>query len=247
MPGERILIFGGTAEARALAAALIDAGFEVVTSLAGVTTKPNLPEGETRVGGLGGSHGIAAYVARKNVAAIVDATHPFAIQISSHAHSAATDRNLPYLRLERPAWRAGAEDHWTEVPGMSQAMAALPKSAQVMLTIGRKELSLFLARPDLRGFARMIEPPGVELPDGWTLVLARPPFNVEAEKALMQKFRIGYLVTKNSGSEETEAKLIAARELKIPVIMVARPVKPKAPSYSLPEDLIPALRRALCP
>ena len=247
MPGERVLIFGGTGEARTLAAAVIEAGFEVVTSLAGVTTNPNLPEGETRSGSLGGRAGIAAYTIREGIAAIVDATHPFAVQISRHAHSAAIDRNLPYLRLERPPLRAGAGDRWIEVAGMSQAVAALPPSARVMLTVGRKEFALFVARPDLRGIARMIEPPGLELPDGWTLILARPPFTIEAERDLMRKHRIDHLVAKNSGSEETEAKLIAARELKVPVVMVARPVKPDAPSYSSPEDLIPALRRALCP
>src|SRR5436309_1815209 len=148
MPGERILIFGGTAEARALAAALVEAGFKVVTSLAGVTTSPNLPEGEIRIGGLGGSAGIAAYALRENIAAIVDATHPFAAQISRHAHLAAVDRGLPCLRLERPAWRAETGDHWIEVPGMTQAVLVLPPSSRVMLTVGRKDLGLFLARQD---------------------------------------------------------------------------------------------------
>ena len=247
MPGERILVFGGTGDARLLAGALIEAGFAVITALAGVTSAPLLPPGEIHRGGFGGKAGISAFVARGGIAAIVDATHPFAVQISRHACGAAADRGIPYLRLERPPWVAEPGDRWIEVHSMEAAVAALPQAARVMLTVGRKELHLFLARPDLAGIARMIEEPAAELPAGWTLILERPPFSVESERQLIGKYRIGYLIAKNSGGEDTRAKLIAARERKIPVVMVARPVKPDGPSFRSADDLIPALRRMLYP
>ncbi|MBI2719271.1 MAG: cobalt-precorrin-6A reductase [Rhizobiales bacterium] len=247
MPAERILLFGGTAGARHIAQALIEAGFAVTTSLAGVTSAPLLPPGDVRRGGFGGTAGIAAFLAAERIAAIVDATHPFAARISHHAHGAAMARRIPYLRYERPPWRPEAGDFWIEVPTMGQAVAAVPPNARVMLTVGRKEIGGFLARPDLTGLARMIEAPAEDLPEGWSLIRARPPFSLEQERTLMAEHRIGILVTKNAGGDETRAKLIAARERKIPVVMVARPAKPEAPSIGALEGLVPALRRMLGP
>lgn len=228
MPGKRILILGGTGEARALANRLIDAGHGVVTSLAGVTQAPRLPEGEVRRGGFGGSEGLAAYMRGGGFQILIDATHPFAAQISRHAAAAAQACELPLYRLERPAWMAEEGDRWTGVADIAAAVAALPANARVFLTVGRKEAGAFLARADLAGIMRMIEAPKEELPPRWNLILGRPPFTIASEKELMTANRIGHLVGKNAGGEETRAKLIAARETKIPVVMIARPWKPEA-------------------
>jgi len=228
MPGERILILGGTVEARDLANRLTDAGHGVVTSLAGVTQVPQLPKGEVRRGGFGGSEGLAAYLRPGGFSTVVDATHPFAVQISRHAAAAAKACGLPLYRLERPAWVAEAGDQWIGVASIAAAVAALPEGARVFLTIGRKEVAPFLARVDLRGLIRTIESPTVVLPPQWRLILVRPPFAVAGEMELLTQNRITYLVSKNAGGEETRAKLLAAREIKIPVVMIARPQKPAA-------------------
>lgn len=237
----RVLIFGGTGEARELAALLVGRGYDVITSLAGVTGEPRLPDGTVMTGGFGGAKGIAAFVARENIAAIIDATHPFAARISQHAHSAALDRNIPYLRLERPAWAPQAGDRWIEVASIEKAVAAIPQDSRVMLTVGRKEAAAFLARADLAGVVRMIEAPSGSIPPRWTLIRERPPFTVDGERALMHKHRITMLVTKNSGGEQTHAKLIAARETTIPVVIVARPHKLAAAVFADSQSLAAAL------
>lgn len=221
----RVLILGGTGEARRLAAALVGRGVDVVTSLAGVTAEPRLPPGEVRRGGFGGAEGLADYLAGAGIGLVVDATHPFAARISRHAVQAAARCNVACLRLERPAWRPEAGDRWVEVADVAGAVAALPRGATALVTIGRKELAAFAGREDLRVIARAIEPPGIALPQGWRLVLARPPFTLEAETALMRQEGVSVLVTKNAGGEATRAKLDAARMLGLTVVMVARPVK----------------------
>ncbi|MBC8038894.1 MAG: cobalt-precorrin-6A reductase [Rhizobiales bacterium] len=247
MRTDRILVLGGTGEAREVAQALVDDGFHIVTSLAGVTASPHLPVGEVRRGGFGGEAGLKNYIKRENISAIVDATHPYAAQISRHAQGAARTAGVPYLRLERPPWRAGPSDSWTEVATVADAVAALPSGARPFVTIGRKEIAAFFARADLDGVARMIEAPGVAVPPGWTLIQARPPFDVKREASLLESHRITHVVAKNSGGELTYAKLVAARERKIPVVLVARPGKPMAPTVSTVKALIPALRGMLSP
>lgn len=247
MPGKRILILGGTGEARALAPALIEAGFSVVTSLAGVTRQPLLPAGELRCGGFGGAAGLASYLRQEGTALVVDATHPFAAVMSSHAHLACRDAGVPLLRLERAAWQAGAGDRWTPVGSAAEAAAALPEAARALVTIGRKDIAPFLARQDVSGLARMIEHPALPLPSGWTLLCERPPFSVESERLLMRAHGIDCLVSKNAGGSATEAKLVAARELRIPVIMVQRPVKPEVQTFDMPTEVVSAARRLLSP
>ncbi len=246
MRPERILILGGTNEAVELARTLTEAGFNALTSLAGVTAAPHLPVGEVRRGGFGGEEGLAEYARDRNLRAIIDATHPYAAQISRHAYEAAQRTKLPYLRLERTQWRAEPGDHWIEVASVADAVAALPHSAKSFVTIGRKEVALFFARPDLHGVVRMIEAPRVPVPAGWTLIRARPPFSLDEEVGLLVHHGITHLVSKNSGGEFTRAKIIAARERNIPVVMVARPDKP-TPSFSSPGDLVAALRQLLSP
>jgi len=241
MPNKRILVLGGTSDANVLAKALFKSGLAVVTSFAGVTESPVLPEGEIRVGGFGGEDGLYDYLKAEGFTALADATHPFAAQISRHGFNAAARAGIPYLRLERAAWTPLPADNWISVPNTEAAVAALPKAARVLLTIGRKEIAAFLARKDLSGVARMIERPTFDLPPNWALLLARPPFSVEAERELLATHKTTHLVTKNAGGKLTVAKLMAARAQRIPVVMIERPQKPPAPAFGSAAALVAAL------
>lgn len=242
MPPKRVLIFGGTTEARELADRLVDDGFEVVSALAGVTQSPILPRGEVHRGRFGGVEGIVAYSRQKQFDVIVDATHPFAAKISANLAAAAQQLALPCLRLERQAWQPEAADRWVMVADAVAAAGALPRNARVLLTIGHRDLEHFLARSDLSGVLRVIEPVSRVLPSTWRLVQKRPPYLLEEERQLLAAEHITALVTKNSGGEATAAKLIAAREIKIPVVMIARPHKPAMPSISNVATLVEALK-----
>ena len=241
MPNKRILVLGGTSDANVLAKELLKSGFAVVTSLAGVTENPVLPEGEIRVGGFGGEDGLHYYLKAEGFAAVADATHPFATQISRHGFNAAERAGIPYLRLERAAWTPLPADNWISVVNTEGAAEVLPNGARVLLTIGRKEIAGFLAREDLSGVARMIEKPPFEMPSRWVVVLARAPFNVEAERGLLALHKITHLVTKNAGGKLTVSKLIAARGLRIPVVMIERPQKPPAQAFGSAPALVAAL------
>jgi precorrin-6A/cobalt-precorrin-6A reductase len=242
MRSKRILILGGTSDARVLAAEFVAAGYETITSLAGVTEAPALPKGEVRIGGFGGEEGLYTYLQDGGFAALADATHPFAAQISQHGFNAAKRAGIPYLRLERELWLPAAADRWIGVPTTAGAVAALPFGARVLLTIGRKEIGPFLARGDLSGVARMIEKSVLPLPSNWLLILTRPPFTFEDERDLLVKHKITHLVTKNAGGAQTEAKLLAARALDLPVIMIARPAKPKGQTFTSASALVAALK-----
>jgi precorrin-6A/cobalt-precorrin-6A reductase len=241
MPNKRILVLGGTSDANILVKELLKSGFDVVTSFAGVTENPVLPAGEIRVGGFGGEDGLYEYLKAEGFAALADATHPFAAQISRHGFNAAERAGVTYLRLERAAWTPLPADNWISVQNTEAAVAALPLAARALLTIGRKEIGAFLARDDLSGVARMIEKPVFDLPPNWTLVLARPPFSVEAERELMAFHKTTHLVTKNAGGKLTVAKLMAARAQRIPVVMIERPQKPPAPAFGSPGALVAEL------
>ncbi|RDE09977.1 cobalt-precorrin-6A reductase [Pelagibacterium lacus] len=226
-----ILILGGTGEARALAAALVARGHEVTTSLAGRTSAPSLPAGAVRSGGFGGAEGLAAYLAAQRPHLVIDATHPFAARISANAAAACRRTGTPLVRLERPAWSAPPDHPWIEVATIEAAAAILPSGATGFLSIGRQELAPFFSRPDCRFVARMIEVPS-GLPADWTAIAARGPFSRDDERALFSARGITHLVSKNSGGDQTHAKLDAAADLGIAVIMVARPPLPPVRSFS---------------
>lgn len=247
MPRDRILILGGTRDARELAAELVAGGRNVVTSLAGVTTQPERPEGDVRVGGFGGAEGLANYLDAEDIAVVIDCTHPFASRISANAYAACAARGVLLLRLERPAWKPGFDDRWNMVSSASEAAARLPSGARVLLTTGRKDLEPFFARADVSGIARMIEEPPLDPPPQWRVLRERPPFTVAGEAALMAENGITHLVTKNAGGSATEAKLQAARELRIPVVMIARPVKPEVPVFAAIGNLMVVVEGVLSP
>ena len=213
-------MLGGTAEARALVAEL---GTEVVLSLAGATQKPMaLPH---RVGGFGGARGLSDYLIAQGFTGMIDATHPFAAQMSQNACDAAQSAGLPLLRLERPPWPSAPT--WHEVPDLPSAAATVPSGARVFLSTGSQSFAPFLARDDIWCLTRSIEAPAKAPPRGEAL-LQRPPFTFEHELALMQRYKIDHLVSKNAGGAATEAKIKAAEALGIQVIMVKRPQLPAA-------------------
>ena len=219
----RVLVLGGTAEARRLAARLVAEGVDVLSSLAGRVADPVLPAGEVRIGGFGGAAGLAA--ALDGVAALVDATHPFAATMTAHAAEAAAATGTPLLRLQRPGWTAQPGDDWRWVSSLEEAAAAVTGCRSVFLTTGRQGLAAF-AGLTAHCVVRSVDPPGPPLPAQATVVLARGPFTVEDERALMTAHGVDVLVTKDSGGPMTEAKLTAARQLGVPVVLVRRPRLP---------------------
>ena len=222
----KALILGGTTEATALAKRL--AGhprIDARVSLAGRTKNPVLPPLPTRIGGFGGVEGLAEHLRAEGIGAVIDATHPFAAQISANAAAACALADVPLRLLTRPAWVAGAGDRWIGVPDMEAAALALRGLGDtVFLTIGRQEVAAFEAVPDKRYLIRAVDPPDPmpALPR-MSLILDRGPFTVESELALMRKEGVEVVVSKNSGGHATDAKLEAARALGLPVVMVERP------------------------
>jgi precorrin-6A/cobalt-precorrin-6A reductase len=233
--GRRVLILGGTAEARSLATLLDAAGVDAVSSLAGRVKNPVLPVGEVRVGGFGGVDGLVSWLRTNECTAIVDATHPFARVISANAAQAAEALELPLLTLRRAEWQARPGDAWIEVDDMLGAaravseMAAVRDDLRVFLTTGRQDVDVFKAIDDAWFLIRLVDPPEREGPRHSTVIRSRGPYRLEGELALMREHCIDVIVTKNSGGPLVSAKLDAARQLSLPVIMVRRPSTPGGP------------------
>lgn len=237
----KILILGGTAEARELANRLVAMGHDVTTSLAGRTSDPILPEGKLRMGKFGGIPGLAAYLRVAGIERLVDATHPYAGQISINAVAAAQQTGIPLVRYMRPAWEQQLGADWITVETAAEAAASLPPNADVLLTTGHTGLEQFLERDDCQFVVRTIEAPAGELPRHASLLRSRPPYSLSDEMALMEREEITHLVTKNSGGGQTAAKLEAAKRLGVKVIMIARPVYGPANEVASVEDAIAAL------
>ncbi len=239
-----ILVLGGTAEANALIEALRTRWPErrVILSLAGRTRAPHVPEGVAiRIGGFGGAEGLAAFLVAEGVSLLVDATHPFAAGIARNAAKASALTGVRRLKLLRPEWRPVRGDQWTPVTCLAEACRALPASARPFLALGRQHLAPFTRRSDIFPLARMIEPPELALPEGWTLVLARPSSDRQMEAALMRAHDVTHLVTRNAGGATSYAKIAAAREMGLPVVMIARPPTPEGTVYETVEDVVVAI------
>lgn len=217
-----VLLLGGTAEARALAGLLLVDGVDVLTSLAGRVSRPALPVGRVRVGGFGGVDGLVAFLVEHRVAAVVDATHPFAATISANAAQACARTGTPLLRLARPGWAEHPDaGRWTWVDDVA---GVLPVAGErPVLTTGRQSLAELLPWADRAVLARVVDPPDLELPPTWRLVRSRGPYELESEIALLRDHRADLLVTKDSGGPLTVAKLDAARALDVPVVVIRRP------------------------
>jgi precorrin-6A/cobalt-precorrin-6A reductase len=229
----RLLILGGTGDASKLARQVAEIDDrQIILSLAGRTktarnSNQNTPSFSTRIGGFGGIDGLVAYLRQNSIDSIVDATHPFAAQISHHGATAAQICGIPYLILDRPQWEREIGDNWLEVETIAAAADIVPNIAtRVFLTIGRQELAAFAHLQDIWFLMRSIEPPQPPIPQG-EIILHQAPFNVEDEKKLLLDYKIGAIVSKNSGGDATYAKIIAAREIDIPIIIVRRPPLPQ--------------------
>ncbi|BCG93904.1 cobalt-precorrin-6A reductase [Mesorhizobium sp. 131-2-1] len=236
----RILILGGTTEARQLAGRLAArADLSVTLSLAGRTESPVAQGVPVRIGGFGGADGLAAHLGREKVDLLIDATHPYAARISANAAEAARQAGVPILALRRPGWEPLAGDRWTLVDSAAEAAMALGKAPRrVFLAIGRQEAGVFEAAPQHHYLIRSVDPvePKLAVPDAIYL-LARGPFPEADERALLQKHGIDAVVSKNSGGEATYGKIAAARALGIEVVMIRRPSVPDVPSAETVDQL----------
>ncbi|PRD45381.1 cobalt-precorrin-6A reductase [Phyllobacterium phragmitis] len=210
-------------EAAELARRLAPQPLRSITSLAGRTRNPANLDGDVRSGGFGGAEGLARYIEAEDVTLVVDATHPFATQISPNAAKAAELTARPIIRLERPAWQKTEGDRWHEVATLEDAASAIPSGARDMLALGRQHIAAFAARHDVHFVVRMIDPPEAPLDlASYELVLARPG-KCGDEEVFLRERRITHIVCRNSGGTASYAKLKAARTLQIPVILIARP------------------------
>ena len=238
----RILILGGTAEAASLAGILSRrSGAEVTTSLAGILPdRPDLP-GAVRLGGFGGVCGLKDHLVESRVDVLVDATHPFAGTMAGHAHQAAAAAGVPRIKLLRPMWTMRCGDRWIEVDDASRAAHALARLAPpaALVTLGSRSLEPFARLEGLRLVFRMIAMPATPIDGpGIEIILERGPFDPVDEKTLMIDHGIGALVTRASGGEATEAKIEAARELALPVVMIRRPPPPPGPTVAAVDDVL---------
>jgi len=237
----KILILGGTTEARALAGALAERDDTAVTvSLAGRTAKPLPQSAPTRIGGFGGAEGLAQYLRAEKIGALIDATHPYAQTISDNSARAAEEADVAFLALRRPAWERVDGDQWIEVESVADALAALGRAPRrVFLALGRKEIAPFMNAPQHTYLVRSVDPiePPLAVPHAIYLT-ARGPFSEAQDRALLERHRIDVIVAKNSGGAASYGKIAAARAMHLPVLMLIRPALPPAPSVETVEAVL---------
>jgi precorrin-6A/cobalt-precorrin-6A reductase len=237
----RVLILGGTMEARQLAERLATrADLAVTLSLAGRTTAPALPPVPVRVGGFGGTQGLAEYLRGQKIDVLIDATHPYAATISSNAAAAAARARVALLALRRPGWTPMAGDCWievTDVAGAVRALGNVPRRA--FLALGRKEIEPFADAPQHSYLVRSVEPvtPPLRVPHA-AYVTGRGPFAETDERAMLEQHRIDIIVAKNSGGPATYGKIAAARALSLPVIMLRRPPLPAVEAVATVDEAV---------
>ncbi len=231
-----VLLLGGTAEARQLAAELVAAGCPLISSLAGRVRDPALPVGRVRIGGFGGTDGLVDFLAAAPIEAVVDATHPFAATMSRHAAEACRRSGTPLIRLARPGWSAHPlASTWTWVPDLAAAASTAAWSRRPLLTTGRQSLPAFAGWHDRDVCVRLVDPPSDLLPARWRIVVARGPYTLAGERELIRSHQADLLLTKDSGGAFTAAKLTAAGALGVPVVVVARP--PSVPGVRSVDDV----------
>ena len=236
----RALLLGGTGDANALAAALARARIDAIYSYAGRTQIPLGHALPTRIGGFGGVSGLADYIRQEGITHVIDATHPFAAEMSRHAVEACATTNTPLLALERAPWARMPGDNWIEVADIEAAVVALPDApARVFLAIGRQHIAPFAAKPQHAYTLRFVDAPdgALPLPDA-EVIVSRGPFTLASDRELMVSRSIEYLVARNSGGSGARAKIDAARELGLPVIMIARPALPERPRVESVEQVM---------
>jgi precorrin-6A/cobalt-precorrin-6A reductase len=239
----KVLILGGTGDAVKLAAKLVNIPkLEIISSLAGRTLKPSALVGNYRIGGFGGELGLINYLHEQKINLVIDATHPCAGQISWHGAIACKVAKIPHLMLARPQWQKVEGDRWIEVESIEAAAQIIPElGTRVFITSGRQQLEPFFNIAKLNSqmwfLLRSIDPPDLVIPNSKVL-LDRGPFNLDQERQILADHHIEVIVSKNSGGDATSAKLTAARELNIPIVMIQRPPMPEAETVNSIEDVI---------
>ncbi len=228
-----LLLLAGTGEAKDIARGLADAGVTAIASLAGATRAPKPLALETRIGGFGGEVGFRNYLAEVGITAVLDATHPFADQITNRTARICAELGLPFIQFLRPEWTPDTGDVWTQIDREEDAASFVKHGQTVFLGTGRQTLDRFANLPDSRVICRQIDPPTGPFPfEGGEFLVGRPPFPVADEVALFQRLGVDWLVVKNAGGERSRTKLVAARQLSIPVLMIRRPQMPDGPKLT---------------
>ncbi|GLR95688.1 MULTISPECIES: cobalt-precorrin-6A reductase [Bradyrhizobium] len=224
----RALILGGTADASLLAAEVARAGIGAVYSYGGRTRAPADQPLPTRIGGFGGVSGLADYIRRENITHVIDATHPFAAEMSRNAIVACAETGTPLIALERSPWTRAPGDNWIETRDVNAAVAALPVApANVFLAIGRQHIAPFASKPQHTYTLRFVDPPEAPLPFAADVIVSRGPFTLDGELDTLRTRGIAWIVARNSGGDGARAKIDAARMLGLPVIMISRPQLPE--------------------
>ena len=244
----RVLLLGGTTEANQIGRALSAAGVAAVYSYAGRTAAPVPQPLPTRVGGFGGVGGLASYLKQEKITHVIDATHPFANQISGNAVEACATTSTPLIAYLREPWAEAPGDKWQHVDSFESAASALPKQpARIFLAIGRQHLVPFAAQPQHFYLLRLVDVLDTALPlPNAEVVLARGPFTLEGDLALLRDHGITHVVTRNAGGEGARAKLDAARALGLPVIMIGRPTLPERRTADNVDDVLRWLTHSAC-
>ena len=224
----RALILGGTADASQLATEIARAGIDAVYSYGGRTRAPADQPLPTRIGGFGGVSGLADYIRNEGITHVIDATHPFAAEMSRNAVEACAETGTPLIALERAPWTKATGDNWLNVADVSAAVAALPAPpATVLLAIGRQHIAPFANKPQHAYTLRFVDPPEAPLPFAADVIVSRGPFTLDGELEMLRSRGIDWIVARNSGGDGARAKIDAARRLDLPVIMIARPQLPE--------------------
>lgn len=224
----RALILGGTSDASLLAAEIARAGIDAVYSYGGRTRAPADQPLPTRIGGFGGVSGLADTIRREGITHVIDATHPFAAEMSRNAVEACAETGTPLIALERAPWTRAPGDSWIEVGDVAAAAATLPEaSANVFLAIGRQHIASFASRPQHTYTLRFVDPPEAPLPFAADVIVSRGPFTLDGELGMLRRREIAWIVARNSGGDGARAKIDAARMLGLPVVMISRPQLPE--------------------
>ncbi|PWT87023.1 MAG: cobalt-precorrin-6A reductase [Proteobacteria bacterium] len=235
----RALILGGTADASLLAAEIARADIDAVYSYGGRTRAPADQPLPTRIGGFGGVSGLADYIRSEGITHVIDATHPFAAEMSRNAVAACAETGTPLIALERTPWTRATGDNWIEVRDVGAAVAALPETpARVFLAIGRQHIAPFATRPQHVYTLRFVDPPETSLPFAADVIVSRGPFTLDAEIEMMRTRGIAWIVARNSGGDGARAKIDAARVIGLPVVMISRPNLPERPRVESVADVM---------
>lgn len=230
-----------------LAAAIARAGIDAVYSYGGRTRTPADQPLPTRSGGFGGASGLADYIRRERITHVIDATHPFAAEMSRNAIEACRETGTPLIALERAPWTKAPGDNWIEVADVTAAVAALPEApTKVFLAIGRQHIAPFARRPQHAYTLRFVDPPETPLPFAADMIVSRGPFTLDGELEMMRARDIAWIVARNSGGGGARAKIDAARLLGLPVIMISRPQLPERPRVESVAEVMQWLGHGTC-